>query len=69
MAEVTDNNGQQGGQGGAAPADMVRRPRWPKWKIALAYLVLAGVAFGSVWVIDEHVMAATDSPQAKAVRP
>ena len=70
MAEVTDSTSeQQGGQGGVAPADGVRRPRWPKWKIALAYAILAGIAFASVWVIDGHVLAAVDSPQAKGVRP
>jgi hypothetical protein len=68
MAEVTDTTSEQGGHGGVAPADMVRRPRWPRWKVALAYAVLTGVAVGSVWVIDGHVLAAVDTPHAKGER-
>jgi hypothetical protein len=41
---------------GVAPADVVPRPRWPRWKIALAYLVMLTVAILSIWLIDTHVM-------------
>jgi hypothetical protein len=44
---------------GVAPADRRAHRRWPWWKIALAYGVLFGVAVGSIWVIDGHVLTAT----------
>src|SRR5438270_468073 len=34
------------------PADARPHPRWPLWKILLAYLVLAAVAFFAIWYID-----------------
>ena len=42
-----------------APADRRSYARWPRWKIALAYGVLFGVALGSIWMIDDHVLQAT----------
>jgi hypothetical protein len=44
---------------GVAPADRRSYSRWPRWKIALAYGVLFGVALGSIWMIDDHVLQAT----------
>jgi hypothetical protein len=44
---------------GVAPADGRTHARWPRWKIALAYGVLFGVAIGSIWMIDDHVLQAT----------
>jgi hypothetical protein len=44
---------------GIAPADARPYPRWPRWKIALAYGILFGVAVGSIWMIDDHVLQAT----------
>jgi hypothetical protein len=44
---------------GVAPADRRSYARWPRWKIALAYGVLFGVAVGSIWMIDDHVLQAT----------
>jgi hypothetical protein len=44
---------------GVAPADARPHRLWPRWKIALAYGVLFGVALGSIWMIDDHVLQAT----------
>jgi len=44
---------------GVAPADALARRRWPAWKVALAYGVLFGVAVGSIWVIDGHILTTT----------
>ena len=44
---------------GVAPADRRARRKWPAWKIAVAYGVLFGVALGSIWMIDDHVLQAT----------
>jgi hypothetical protein len=44
---------------GVAPADRRARQRWPRWKIMLAYVALFGVALGSVWTIDGHVLSTT----------
>jgi hypothetical protein len=46
---------------GVAPFDAVDRPNWPAWKIALAYAVMFAVAVGSIWLIDGHVLLATES--------
>ena len=46
-------------EAGVAPADRRTYGRWPRWKIALAYGVLFGVAVGSIWMIDDHVLQAT----------
>jgi hypothetical protein len=59
-ASQTDRPHEQGGDAGVAPADAVPHNRWPKWRIVLAYLLLSGVALGSVWIIDEHVLSAVD---------
>ena len=50
---------------GVAPADARAHKRWPQWKIALAYSVLFGVAMGSIWMIDDHVLQASPA----ATRP
>jgi hypothetical protein len=57
--------GDEAGRG-IAPADRRAHRRWPKWKIALAYGVLFGVAVGSVWMIDDHVLKATPRPTTTA---
>jgi hypothetical protein len=44
---------------GVAPADRRTYARWPRWKVALAYGILFGVALGSIWMIDDHVLQAT----------
>lgn len=54
MNDPSENFGR-----GVAPADSKARPPWPRWKIVLAYLVMLGVAIGSIWVIDGHVLQAT----------
>jgi hypothetical protein len=59
MAEVNLSDGQL--SDGIAPADRLARQTWPAWKIALAYAVLFGVAVGSIWMIDSHVLLATES--------
>lgn len=60
-ARPTSNGEQeQGGEAGVAPVDAVVRARWPVWKTLLAYIVLGAVAVGSVWFIDDHVLAAVD---------
>ena len=38
--------------GGPAPADARPHPRWPLWKRALAYLVLALIALLCIGYID-----------------
>lgn len=35
-----------------SPADARPHPRWPLWKILLAYLLLAAVALLAIWYID-----------------
>jgi hypothetical protein len=52
---------------GVAPADRRAHRRWPQWKIALAYGVLFGVAVGSIYVIDDHVLKASPSPTTAPV--
>ena len=52
---------------GVAPADRRAHRRWRRWKIALAYGVLFGVAVGSIWVIDGHVLTATPRVPATGV--
>jgi hypothetical protein len=44
---------------GVAPADRRTYAKWRRWKIALAYGILFGVALGSIWMIDDHVLQAT----------
>ena len=44
---------------GIAPADARPHARWPAWRVALAYAILFGVALGSIWMIDDHVLQAT----------
>jgi hypothetical protein len=44
---------------GVAPADRRGHRRWQTWQIALAYAILFGVAIGSIWMIDDHVLQAT----------
>ena len=44
---------------GIAPADTRPHARWPAWRIILAYVILFGVAIGSIWMIDDHVLQAT----------
>ncbi len=44
---------------GVAPADARPHASWPRWKVALAYGVLFGVALGSIWMIDDHVLQAS----------
>jgi hypothetical protein len=44
---------------GVAPADRRGQPRWQTWQVALAYAILFGVAVGSIWMIDDHVLQAT----------
>jgi hypothetical protein len=51
---------------GVAPADARPHPRWPRWRIVLAYGVLFAVAVGSIWMIDDHVLKATP-PSTRAV--
>jgi hypothetical protein len=46
--------------GGVAPADTRVYPRWGRWKIVLAYVVLFAVAVLSIWLIDVHVMITPD---------
>jgi hypothetical protein len=41
---------------GVAPADAQARRRWPAWRVALVYAVLFGVAVGSIWIIDGHIL-------------
>lgn len=60
MAEVILDYAK-GGSGGVAPFDAVERPRWAAWRVAVAYLILSAVAVGSIWVIDGHVLQATES--------
>jgi len=52
---------------GIAPADRRAHQRWPRWKIALAYAVLFGVAVGSIYMIDDHVLQATAPPTTTPV--
>jgi len=58
---------------GLGPADRLPRQRWPRWRIALAYALLFGIAVGSICVIDGHVLKATPAPVPTAtttsVRP
>ena len=44
---------------GVAPADRRAYGRWPAWKVALAYGVLFGIAVGSIFVIDGHIITTT----------
>jgi len=44
---------------GVAPADRRAYRRWPAWKVALAYGVLFGIAVGSIFVIDGHIITTT----------
>jgi hypothetical protein len=44
---------------GVAPADRRAHRRWQTWQITLAYAILFGVAIGSIWMIDDHVLQAT----------
>jgi len=50
---------ESGNGGGVAPADRRGHRRWQTWQVALAYAVLFGVAVGSIWMIDDHVLRAT----------
>ena len=52
---------------GVAPADRRVHRRWSRWKIALAYGVMFGIAVGSIWVIDGHVLTATPRVPATGV--
>jgi hypothetical protein len=49
---------------GVAPADARAYRRWPAWKVALAYGVLFGIAVGSIFVIDGHIIKTTQPPPA-----
>jgi hypothetical protein len=53
---------------GVAPADRRAYPRWPRWKVALAYGALFAVAVGSIWMIDDHVLKATPPPTTMRAR-
>ena len=44
---------------GIAPADRRAYRCWPAWKVALAYGVLFGIAVGSIFVIDGHIITTT----------
>jgi hypothetical protein len=37
---------------GPAPADARPRERWPRWRMVLAYAVLAALAAAAIWFID-----------------
>jgi hypothetical protein len=50
---------ESGKDAGIAPADRREYRRWQTWQIALAYAILFGVALGSIWMIDDHVLQAT----------
>jgi hypothetical protein len=52
---------------GVAPADRRAHARWPRWKVALAYGALFGVAVGSIYMIDDHVLKASPSPTTTSV--
>jgi hypothetical protein len=67
MAEVNLSDGQV--SDGIAPTDRVARQTWPAWKMALAYAVLFGVALGSIWMIDSHVLLATESKDPVTTHP
>ena len=46
----------------------VAPPRWPAWKISLAYAVMLAVALGSIWLIDGHVMKLSEELAREAAR-
>jgi uncharacterized membrane protein YcjF (UPF0283 family) len=50
---------------GVAPADVPKRARWRWWRVVLAYGVLFGVAVGSIWMIDDHVLKATPAATSR----
>jgi hypothetical protein len=61
MAEMTSEGvvSDSASNAGVAPADGRQHRRWQTWQIALAYTILFGVAIGSIWMIDDHVLQAT----------
>ncbi|HYE17777.1 MAG TPA: hypothetical protein VEA69_04995 [Tepidisphaeraceae bacterium] len=50
---------------GVAPADARGHARWARWKVILAYAVMAGLAAWSVWMIDAHVLRVAAEMGAK----
>jgi hypothetical protein len=44
---------------GIAPADARPQKRWPRWRIALAYLILLAISLAAIWLMDGHMMSAT----------
>ncbi len=44
---------------GIAPADARPPKRWPRWRIALAYLILLAIALAAICLMDGHMMSAT----------
>ena len=59
MAEVVSDTADAPTLNGVAPADALPYHRWPRWKIVIAYAIFFGVAVGSIWMIDDHVLKAT----------
>lgn len=41
-----------------SPADARPHAPWPRWKIVLAYVVLAAVACTSIWLVDRSATQA-----------
>src|SRR5258706_16309511 len=52
---------------GIAPADRRAHGRWSGGKIALADSGLFGVAVGSIYIIDDHVLQASPAPPTTSV--
>jgi hypothetical protein len=52
-----------------APADARPHPRWPLWRVVLAYVVLAGMAAAAIWYVDLRAQRSGETPAANRVAP